>query len=263
MTQDLDFDTYQSRLSNAVTSTHLEKAASEITFGEKFQRNAEGAWESLPYKGFAVSSFVHQSPTSDLVAQTLTKWQQQIIESAEAVDWVFPLPASSFHQTIANTLSAKRFRKSIIGRGIEGIYPSMVEEAFEQIGGVKSSLPIKMKLIGISIFRSAWGIMGQFDDPADYERLIRFRSQFYNNSLLNEVDVKWTRPFIGHLTLGYFGRQPSAIESQKFLTAILEANDKIAETSLYFDMHQAQLCRYNHLAHFFYEPHFPHFSFVE
>ena len=258
---DLSFDQYQSRIQASVSPENLQRSLESISFGHKFEW-INGAWQPIAYPGFAVLSMVRDHALNELLEKQLVDIQRKVVEEADLDRVVFRLQPESFHQTIANTLSTDRFQRHLVDHGLVGEYPPMVQQAFDHITLPANTEPIQMRLIGLSAFRSAWGIMGLFDDVYAYQRIIRFRDQFYGQPNLNEVDVKWTRPFIGHLTLGYFGREMSSPQRQLFGRQLTEVNQSLAREPLTFYISQTSLRRYDHLAVFSHSPAYPTFSFV-
>ena len=261
MIADLTYEAYQATITEKIQPAYLEAAADHVSFGGKFEYT-EGQWHYLPYPGFAVLSMVGANPGHEQTIGVLRDIQQKLVTQNGFSDKVFLLPKASFHQTIANTLSSDRFEKQVRQVGLEDAYPQYIDQAFHQIALSDTILPLKMRLVGVSVFGSAWGIMGAFDNESDYNQILAFREQFYNQEQLNQLDIKRTRPFIGHVTLGYFDRSFSEVDARQFAWAAIALNQELAKLPLYFRISQAQLRKYDHLADFQYDLNYPTYSFL-
>ena len=253
---------YQKRQYEEVQPEALLKRATQVKFGNKFQF-IENSWQPIPYRGYAIVSMVKHNPGNELLVNNLVNLQEQLLESTGLQEKLFPLPASSFHQTVANTLSSDRFNQHILQANLEAQYPSIIEKSFEQIELGKSPKPLCMKLIGLSIFHSAMGILGVFEEPEDFDTILNFREQIYSNPTLNELDIRRTRPFVGHLTLFYFERNITPSEANLIAEKCIDFNQSISASDWSFLISNTQLRTYPHLASFEFHPGFPTFSFIE
>jgi len=170
------------------------------------------------------------------------------------------LPPDSFHQTIANTLSADRFKQHILYAGLEAAYPGLVEQAFDQIASSGGAEPLPMKMVGLSIFGTAIGMLGIFEDEEAYERVTSFRAGFYANQELAALDVRMTRPFIGHITLAYIEHSLNKNQKDQLAIVVGEINEALHSEKLLFNIANAGLRRYHHLAEFIKRDDYPDFK---
>jgi hypothetical protein len=261
-TEELQYEDYQLRQYAEIEPNKLFQRAEKIHFGNKF-RYQNGEWEMIPYLGYALLSMVNDNPGNENLAAQLADIQNEIIKQTQLSHKLFPLPVASFHQTIANTLSDDRYYNHIIKAGLETKYPEIISHAISKITPIESANPISMRLIGLSLFGSALGILGVFEKEADFQRILHFRNQFYNNEDLNAIGVIRTRPFIGHITLLYFSEDISTEDGKVIANTCMEINKQIKFNDLYFKIHHTQLRQYEHLAHYNYQPIFPTYSFVK
>jgi 2'-5' RNA ligase len=196
---------------------------------------------------------------NDLISR-LIEVQHQLIEKTEPTVLYF-LPVESFHQTIANTLSAERFHKSIVEAGLEATYPDIVQQAFSEISLTNSERQISMKMIGLSLFGTALAMVGIFEDEHDYQAITHFRKSFYANDQLNNLGVKMTRPFIGHVTLAYIESELNEKQTSVLSESIIEINSKWQHKPSYFHISYTELRRYHHLAEFLRPVNYPRYNF--
>jgi len=258
---ELTYEEYQLQQQQAVSPTALREQAERLKASDKFKFQ-EGSWRRMSYPGYAVLSMMDNNPGNGTTQIALRQLQQRLVEEVSNPQAYFLLPPDSFHQTIANTLSAERFRRHIVQPGLEKEYPTMVGQAVAQIDSVRADRPLEMQLTGLSIFGSALGILGVFNQREDFERIIRFRHQFYAHPELNGVGVRCTRPFIGHVTLAYVDGNFAATERTRLADVCTAINEELNACPLPFLISKTELRNYPNLAEFHRQPQFPTYSFL-
>jgi len=253
---DLSFDEYNKRqLSEISAERNWERAHNTKPAGNFFYDGHN--WLPQEYQGFAVVSMLNENEENESLVARLTEIQTELQYNLSPRFGFYQLPPESFHQTIANTLSTDRFKKNISDAGLEDEYPSMVANAFENIPGSDSVVPIRMRMAGLSIFGTAIGILGVFENKDDYNRIISFRSDFYNDEQLAQLDVKMTRPFIGHITLIYIEQNLTKNQKDHLADVVNELNETLAEEENYFYISVTGLRKYHHLAEFIKQDSYP------
>lgn len=252
---ELAYSTYQERQFHAVSDKGLADSLSKAKCSDKFTFEANH-WLKHPYPGYAVVSLLDNNPENEKLSSVLQAIQADLIGETRLEDYLFQLPSPSFHQTVANTLSSDRFLNAIRTKGLEHDYPNIVENAFKTFVPVKEQ-PIRMRIIGISVFGSSLGVLGTFDDETDFNRIIDFRTHFYDNAELGNLGIKCTRPFIGHVTLAYFGKELNPSVLSKLYDKIKGLNEILKKEELYFTMEKTELRKYDELSVFQDSPLFP------
>ena len=253
---DMSFEDYNKRaLYEISVERNRERALSAKPAGN-FSYN-DNVWSPQKYEGFAVVSMLNENEGNELLTARLTKIQNELRTDLPPRYAFYQLPPESFHQTVANTLSADRFKDHILNAGLEGVYPSVVANAFANIPAPERTGPIKMKMAGLSIFGTAIGILGIFENEDDYRRIVNFRSAFYSDEQLSQLDVKMTRPFIGHITLAYIEHNLNKNQKDHLADVINGINETLAEEDNYFFISVTGLRRYHHLAEFIKQDNYP------
>jgi 2'-5' RNA ligase len=220
----------------------------------------DGAWIPQEYEGFAVVSMLSENEGNEPLLDRLIAIQEELKYNLQPRYGFYQLPSASFHQTVANTLSAERFKQHILYAGLEEAYPEIIARAFNQILQPAETSPLKMKMAGLSIFGTAIGVLGIFENEEDYNRVTRFRAGFYGNEDLAALDVRMTRPFIGHITLSYVEHGLNKNQKDQLAIVISEINESLESESLYFNITNTGLRRYHHLAEFIKQDNFPAFK---
>jgi hypothetical protein len=217
-----------------------------------------GTWTPQPYPGFAVISMVEENPGNAALPDALQAIQASLLDLCPWEGALYPLPAASFHQTVANTLSEDRFLTHIVRPGLERVYPDLIATIFEKMP-VQPARALPMRLIGLSIFGTALGLLGIFDNEADYCRILNFRSAFYSDIGLQALDIRMTRPFIGHITLAYIEADLTTPQREGLAAAVHNINRSLGDALPAFNLSLTGLRRYHHLSAFLREDDYPQY----
>jgi hypothetical protein len=253
---DMPFDEYNSRQLYEISAERNRERALNAKPAGNFIYNGD-SWSPQKYEGFAVVSMLSDNIENEALTARLIEIQKELQYNLQPPYAFYRLPSESFHQTVANTLSASRFNEYIVEAGLLDTYPSIVGKAFDQIPTVENEEPIRMKMAGLSVFGTAIGILGIFENEEDYERIARFRSDFYGNDELTQLNIKMTRPFIGHITLAYIEHFLNKNQKDHLAVVISEINEVLESEENYFTIADTGLRRYHHLAGFIKQENYP------
>lgn len=251
---------HNQRQLSEVTREGLEKRASLLRPTNKF-KYIDGRWVPQPYKGYAVVSMYDAHPANEELSNLGAAIQAEITDAMELPDQLYMLPQASFHQTVVNTLSGNRFRDHIIDKGLEDEYPSIIESSFSKCVYERLADDIEIRFVGVSIFGSALGLLGIMDDDNHWNAIMNLRDHMYTDAELNAHDIRRTRPFVAHTTLGYIDGELSAGNRNKLVDCLDGINQRIDFEKAIFSIRQTELRTYNHLDVFDSQPHFPIFKF--
>lgn len=254
--QDLSFRDYTHRQFEELGPTRVMQRAMDAKPSGNFRFNGK-KWSPESYPGYAIISMVDGNKGNELLPFQLSALQDELRNRLRPSGAYYMLPVASFHQTVANTLSADRFKRHIADKGLEPAYPGMVAKAFASMPGKPPRRPIRMHLAGLSIFGTSLGLLGVFEREDDYDRLIRFRSHFYNDAGLSDIDIRRTRPFIGHITLAYIEQDLDKGQREYLASVVTGMNKLIPQKNYFFLLSNTGLKRYDHLAEFKKEPGYP------
>jgi len=238
----------------------LNQRAEKLKSTNKF-KYVDSIWYPQDYKGYAIVSMLDSNPNNKELSEKLVSIQNRIQENMQLSNHFYMMPQASFHQTVVNTLSGNRFKEHIIDKGLEAVYPEIIRNAFDKTTKQPLQSPIKMNFTGISIFGSAIGVLGTIEEEQDWNVIMKLREELYNNSDLNEHDIKRTRPFIAHITLGYVDGELTEEQKQCLVNEIDAINTSINFSELVFSIDTTELRSYDHLAEFVTKPNYPRFKF--
>ena len=109
---DLDHDVYLKHQWHEISPSQIEEHARKVKPANHFGFQT-GIWRPKAYEGFAVVSMMDNDAPNSVLYSELKAIQDELINLFDR-DAFYLLPPSSFHQTIANTLSDSE---------IQAIYP--------------------------------------------------------------------------------------------------------------------------------------------
>ncbi|HUB62155.1 MAG TPA: hypothetical protein VL978_15675 [Puia sp.] len=256
-TMELRFDEYTARQYRELDADRLLERAMQVRPSGNYRYDGL-RWLPQPYPGFAVLSMVDENPGNEALPAVLATVQKGLVERCPWEGAIYLLPEDSFHQTVANMLSEQRFLQRIAEAGLEEEYPAMAARAMGP-GGVEG--PVEMQLIGLGIFGTALGVLGVFGLEEHYQRILRFRAGLYADPGLAALDVRMTRPFIGHITLAYIEQELSAGQRRQLAEAAGVLNQQIREVGPVFRFAGTGLRRYEHLSAFVRADGYPRYEF--
>jgi hypothetical protein len=252
---DLSYKDYTERQRREVEADRLHERAFALRPSGNYKRNGVG-WVPQTYPGFAVISTVDENEGNNGLSDMLKAVQADLLEQCPWEESIYLLPSDSFHQTVANNLSEERFLQRIQRPGLEPVYPDVVARAFSRLPSQPYRV-LPMQLIGVGIFGTALGALGLFDDEQTYNRILDFRTGFYADPSLHALDVRMTRPFIGHITLAYIESDLDAKQRPALAEAVHAANRQFGQTTPAFNLSLTGLRRYHHLSAFHREENYP------
>lgn len=254
--RELEYDEYQTRQFEEINPAQLEKRAQTLRIGHRAIWG-NGTWTPAAYPGFAMQAMLHESSNAAAISVEMQHMQQELSESVRDSGTLYPLPAASFHQTVANTFSSDRLNEHIVNQRLLDSFPQIIGEAIASQPALPEKEPVRMRMIGIGIFRTAIGLLGTFDNPGDFQRILDFRDFLYSHEKLAQIGLKRTRPFIGHLTLAYIESELSDESKKSLVHCIADLNAQISKQSLIVEMPCARLHYYENLSAFHTKPTFP------
>jgi hypothetical protein len=246
---ELSFAAYNERQHHEVSRAGLVERAATLRPGEKFSFQG-GLWQPEPYVGHAVVSMVDGVPANAPLRERLRSLQNELCFGLSDPSALYLLPGESFHQTVANTLSDEKHRRLVIERGLAAEYPSLVTGAFGDLPPSRGTESLTMRMIGLSIFSTAIGLLGVFESPEDFNRVLHFRDHFYGHERIGNLGIRRTRPFIGHITLAYIERVLNDEERRRLVDVVSGLNHVITAWAPRFHLPHAELRAYPHLAEF-------------
>jgi hypothetical protein len=258
---DLAYTVYNQWQQQSVTPDNLYNQSLQLKVSSHFVFN-DGIWDIPDYEGFAIISRLSSNPGNKQCFSQLNHVREILRFRLGNEAYYYWLPEDSYHQTIANTLSSERYHLNIKSPGLEKTYPEMIQKAFSKISIPESPEPISLKMLGFNVFGSCIALLGIFENENDYRRIMTFREKLYSDPALNKIDIKRTRPFIGHVTFAYLGRELTDPSRKLLAETLANINSLIKSMNIVFNISLAELCYFKNLSNFHKDPDYPTFSFI-
>lgn len=208
------------------------------------------AWRPLPYPGLAFQAMGDADVRNQASVQRLCELQQALVALADGPGRYYPLPRDSLHQTLISTFSGSRRERHLVATGQLAGFPALLAQTLAAVVPPAPRDTVRMSLVGLSMFRTAIGALGIFENPEHYARVLALRARAYDDPRLRRVGLTRTRPFIGHVTLLYLQATPGAAEQARLLEALAAINRELRSRPLAWMMPVAELCEYAHLSAF-------------
>lgn len=207
-------------------------------------------WSPVPYIGFAFVAMANERNNAVKLTNELHDIQRILLSKLDRTDTYCPLPPESFHQTIANTFSDDRYERHLKYPGLVEKFPHMTIAALDSYPIEHRKGTIHLRLLGLSLFRTAIGVLADFESEEEYDYILSIREYLYGNCELRTIGLRKTRPFIGHITLAYIEKSLDEHGKTNLVSSLNEVNKYFVDRRLVFNITKAELCRYDHLSAF-------------
>lgn len=224
----------------------------------KYQRSETGEIQPSAFPGYTVIS----PPWSDDDQNTgfyehLASYQQQVLERLDP-DVVIPVPAQSFHFTLADLIWAGAYRDAIENPSFEQQLHDRVAESFQKSQPtVQAEKPIYWQVIGLFLRTRAIGVCLVPKDEDSYNRVIELRRMIYQNPNLIGLGIEQQYNFTAHITLGYFG-QVATVDREQLAQQLIQLNEWWLETGAQeIWVHRAELRKFDNMTNYYRQPNWP------
>jgi hypothetical protein len=252
---DLSAEAHDDRQRHEITPGQILHRSQELRSGGKFERDTHGTWTPAAYPGFAIQAMMETLPDNAETTRRLSTLRDLLC--APFPEWLAPLPTVSFHQTIANLFSAERLTRQVTSQGLLAAFPNLVAGFLKDHPIPQTDASVCMHLIGLSLFRTAIGVLGVFPDSTHYARILNLRTSTYDHPKAVKLGIVRTRPFIAHVSLAYVGIDPEPAMRSALARHVIELNREHFSKPVPFQLRRVDLCRYDDLTHFAFPAGYP------
>jgi hypothetical protein len=254
-------DTYQIYVNRVVRATLPETYQSQVQYiqsSPKFMHQADGTITPTPFPGYAVITPPWaEDDRNGAVYEHLQQYQQQILERLEP-NLLIPVPAQSFHFTLADLIWANAFRHACEDDpDFEHKLHDRVAESFEKSQPlVQYGQAVRWQIIGLFLRTRALGVCVVPRDEASYNRVVTLRRTLYQNSDLIALGVEQQYNFTAHITLGYFSEVSATADRDRLSETLIDLNNHWLESEQAHDIwvHHAELRKFDDMTHYYREP---------
>lgn len=258
-------ENYQTYLNRAMRLTLPEAYRSQIQYiqeSAKFRPHPEHGHEAVPFPGFSVITPPGQEDVENSGFYTRLKDYQQQIAAALGPDLLAPVPADSFHMTLADLIWDSAYRDARQHPDFDRKLQDCIQQIFQQCQPISQGQSISFQAIGLMVMTRAIAVCLAPTDEASYDRLLKFRRALYQNQELIGLGIEQQYYFTPHITLGYFG----AIPASEALPALGEQCSALNQSWLdrepqSFLVQRAELRKFDDMTHYYREADWTVFEF--
>jgi hypothetical protein len=224
----------------------------------KFQRYSDGTIHPAPFPGYTVISppWVDDEQNTAFYKH-LEDYQQHVLQQLEP-NLVVPVPAQSFHFTLADLIWASAYRHAIDeDPTFEERLHDRVAQSFQKCQpDVQSDKPIHWQVIGMFLRTRAIGVCLVPKDEESYERVLVLRRTIYQNPDLIALGVEQQYNFTAHITLGYFGEAATTVDHDRLSQTLDELNRHWLGSEALNEIwvHRAELRKFDDMTRYYRQP---------
>ncbi|NJP18881.1 MAG: DUF1868 domain-containing protein [Hydrococcus sp. CRU_1_1] len=252
---DETYQNYVNRMARLTLPSTYETQLQHIQKSPKFKEGIP-----VPFPGFsAIAPLAENDSQNSTFFSHLETSQQQLLEQLDP-GLVIPIPAKSFHLTIADLIWDSAY-KDLTAKNPD-FDPQLQKYLRESFHNYKQTvLPStsgQWQLLGLIILPRALVVGLVPTDEADYEKIIQLRRSIYQNANLISLGIEQQYYLTGHVTLGYFGEIQSDLDRDRMVTILSNFNDRWLESEPQFlKVDRVQLHKFNDMTRYWREPDWP------
>ena len=259
-------DTYQVYINRVARTTLPEAYQSQVQYiqpSPKYYRNEAGQIQPTAFPGYTVISppWLDDDQNAGFYGH-LANYQQQVLERLEP-NLVVPVPAQSFHFTLADLIWASAYRDATEDPKFEQQLHDRVAESFQKSqSGIQSEKPVFWQIIGLFLRTRAIGVCLVPKDEDAYNRVVELRRRIYQNPNLIALGIEQQYNFTAHITLGYFGAEAATADREQLAQQLIQLNEWWLETDAQeIWVHRAELRKFEDMTRYYREPNWPTIQF--
>ena len=244
-------DNYQTYLNRVARMTLPEAYASQVQYlkeSPKFLTNSEGKTQPVSFPGYTLMTPPQEKDSENLAFYSkLKSYQQEICDLPAVSDFMIPLPASSFHMTLADLIWNDAYHDAEKNNpNFETELRSCFNDIFQQYqNSVSSKNCPKWQMLGLIIMPRALAICLTPSDKESYEQIISLRRTVYQNPKLVALGIEQQYHFTAHVTLGYFGKISPDLDRDNFAKMLSELNQKWIQDLPKLTLYSAELRKFD------------------
>lgn len=260
---DENYQTFLNRVMRLTLPETYKSQVQHIQESPKFQLVPGQGWQPTAFPGYTVITPPGSEDGKNRgIYASLKQYQSQIVEKLGA-DMFVPIPAESFHLTIADLIWNEAYLHAKETPGFDERLRDRVASSFRQSQLSSTGESIRFQVVGLMVMARAIAVCLATTDSAGYERILKCRRAVYQNPDLIEIGIEQQYYFTPHITLGYFGKLPENLDrdqlSQTFDELHQEWLDHYPENE--FWIHQAEFRKFNNMTEYVRNPDWATYQF--
>lgn len=261
---DDNYQTYLNRVARLTLPEAYKSQVQNIQESYKFQPSGESR-VAVPFPGYTLITppAAEDSENSAFYA-TLQGYQQEILQLPSNQNLIVPLPAESFHLTLADLIWDSAYRDACEKNlEFEQQLHACIAETFQQYQEslTQASQAIAWQVLGIVMMPRAIGVCLVPKDESCYEQILKFRRTIYQNPKLIALGIEQHYHFTAHVTLGYFGDISPDLDRLKLADALTELNQKWMFNLPEISIRRVELRKFDDMTRYYRESDWPSLEF--
>ncbi len=260
-------DNYHIYLNRVVKNTlpaTYDSQLQHIQESPKFKHpESGGEKQPVPFPGYTIITppWEEDQKNTDFYG-SLHQSQQDLIQQVEP-GLILPVPANSFHFTLADLIWDSSYRHVIEKNpDFDGQLQAKIGEIFQKTQPeLQSESSICWQLLGIMLMARAIAICLAPKNEESYERIVRFRREIYQNSGLMALGIEQQYHLTAHVTIGYFGTIPTALDRDRLTKTVSHINDRWLDSPQEIIVERAELRKFDDMTRYYREPGWPVLTF--
>ncbi|MGI0487010.1 DUF1868 domain-containing protein [Pantanalinema rosaneae CENA516] len=223
---DENYQTYLNRAIRMILPETYQSQVQHIQESPKFRRQAEQHYDAVPFPGYSIVTPPGIDETDNLeLYKSLADLQQQLLHRIGGQSFI-PVPADSFHVTVADLIWNDAFRDANQSPDYESKLRSTIAKIFQECQPLRTGQPIRFQVLGLLLMTRAIGVCLAPTDEDSYDRILKVRRALYQNHELMGLGIEQQYYFTPHVTLGYFGEIPPADARQSLSQVFIDLNQQ-------------------------------------
>ncbi len=252
---DENYQTYLNRVMRLTLPETYRSQGQNIQESPKFHRDPAGTWQANAFPGYSVITPPgEEDQENTAVYQALTSFQATITQQLGA-DLFIPLPAASFHLTLADLIWDSAYQHAQDENpDFEPQLQTRIAQSLQASQSLANSHPIGFQILGLVVMPRALAMCLAPKDEAAYDRILKLRRAIYQNPDVIAIGVEQQYYFTAHITLGYFGNLAAGDRE-----ALPQTFDQLNQTWIgseasHFSVHRAELRKFDNMTAYYRQP---------
>jgi hypothetical protein len=244
---DENYQIYLNRILRQTLPETYKAQVQHIQSSPKFSRDAQGIWQPNAFPGYTIVTPPGEADgkNADLYS-VLDSYQRQVSQKL-GPDCFIPIPATSFHLTLADVIWADAYEHAIKTPDFDTKLQAQVAQSFQQCSPFLLGEPIRFQVVGLIIMTRAIAMALAATDEVGYYNILNLRRSLYQNPGLIEIGIEQQYYFTPHITLGYFG-DVNQVDRDVLSQNLDELNQSwLANSQQEFWVHQAELRQFSNM----------------
>lgn len=260
---DENFQTYLNRAMRTTLPDTYRTQVQHIQESPKYQLDPTTGLKAIPFPGYAI--ITPPGPEDDAKNQplftVLEQTQKQLVDHLGAELFAL-VPPSSFHVTLADLIWDGAYRHAAEDAAFEPQLRDRLQTILQECAPIQEHQPISFQALGLMVMTRAIAICLAPIDEHSYDRILKFRRAIYQNHDLIGLGIEQQYYFTPHITLGYFGTNPTDEQRLKMEDIFIELNQQwLEQDPQLYSITRAELRKFDDMTHYYREPDWAMFEF--